>query len=256
MDNNKKNDLKFKSIVFSTQKQDVDKFRLPKKIFSLIIYFIILIAVIYFVFISDYFRIKNVKVENVKSVEIVDYLNQTLLGKNILFMLPGRYLEVLINKFPVLEEARIVRGLPDTIRIVVDERDQKFIWCNSEKCYEVDNNGYVFEETVKSDDVIVLKDMSNIKVNKLEQIVSKQFIGFFIQAIDGLKELGIVITEAQIKETTFKIEFITNENWKIIMDSSGSCDNQLYAVKQVIESNRSDIKEYIDVRVEGSVFIK
>jgi hypothetical protein len=40
------------------------------------------------------------------------------------------------------------------------------------------------------------------------------------------------------------------------MDSSASLKNQISALKQVIEKNRPDIKEYVDVRVEGFVYIK
>lgn len=253
----KKQDLKFRDIIFPTEKQRREtRFNLSKKIANYLFYLILFIASIYFIFLSDYFAIKNIKVENVKSIEIEDYVKMTLQGKNILFMMPGRYLKELIEKFPVLEEARIVRGLPNTVRVIVDERKQKLIWCNSSGCFEVDNNGYIFEETVKGDKDVVLRDLSNVKVNYLDKVVSKQFINFFINALEGFDKIGIKIEEAQIDQTTFKVDFVTEHGWKVIMDSGGNLENQLFAVEQVMNNNRSDIKEYVDVRVEGVAFIK
>ena len=253
----KKRDLKFTSIVFSTEKERREKrFEIPKKVINYLFYILLIILALYFVFVSDYFVIKEIKVENVKSVEIDDYVKMTLQGKNILLMMPGKYLEKLTEKFPVLEEARIVRGLPSTVRVIVDERDQKFIWCNSSGCFEVDNNGYIFEETVKGGDEIVLRDLSDIKVGYLDKVVSRQFIDFFMDALDGLSGIGLNIKEAQISQTTFRVDFMTQEGWRVIMDSNSPLENQLFATKQVVEKNRPDIKEYIDVRVEGVAFLK
>lgn len=249
-------DLKFRKILFQTEKPDKSLVSFPRKLITYFIYLLLVVAVVYFVFISDLFRIKNIKVENVKSIEIEDYVKISLQGKNILFMLPGRYLKELVERFPVLEQARIVRGLPNTVKVVVDEREYRFIWCNAENCYQVDNNGYILEKSVKTKNDIVLQDLGNVEVKDSQQVVSKQFIAFFLNALDQIKKMNLKIKEAQIKETTFKIDFITDEGWKIIMDSNASVDNQIYALQQVLEKNKSDIKEYVDVRVEGVAFVK
>lgn len=251
-----KDGLKFKKVVFSTEKQVEDRFNFPKAILSYAVYSLSFVAVIYFVFISGLFKIENISVENVRSAEIEDYVNMTLRGKNILLMSPGKYLRELAEKFPVLEEARIVRGLPSTVRVIVDEREQKFVWCNENDCYEVDNSGYIFEKTSDTKGAVILRDLGNVKVNQLEQVASKKFIKFFITALDEIKEAGVVVSEAQIEQTTFKVDFVTKDGWKIIMDTGGSLENQIYSLKQVMETNRSDIKEYVDVRVEGVAFVK
>ena len=250
-------DLKFQKVLFSTEKQKKEEeFKFSRKIVVYVAYLIIIGLAFYFVFISNFFRIKSISVENVKSVEIEDYVNSSLLGKNILLMLPGRYLEDLVAKFPVLEQARIVRGLPDTVRVIIDEREQKFIWCNLKACYEVDNNGYIFNEVEKTSAAVALTDLGNVEISELKQVASKNFIKFFVKALEQIGDAGIEVTEAQIDKTTFKLEFISAEGWRIIMDTSGSLNNQVSAVRQVFEKNKPDIHEYIDVRVEGVVFIK
>lgn len=254
--NSEKGDYKFKNVVFSTEKQVEDRFRFPRRIISWIIYSLLIIGAVYFVFISNIFTIKHVDAENVRSVEIKDYIHTSLLGKNILFMLPGRYLDELTKEFPVLREVRIVRGLPSTVRIVVDERKQKLIWCNLRECYEVDNYGYAYKKTKKDVSGVVIKDLGDIDINELQQVASKGFISFFINALEKLSKQDIKINEARINETTFRIDFVTHDGWIIIMDTSQSLNNQMSALNQVVENNKSDIHEYVDVRVEGVAYIK
>ena len=49
---------------------------------------------------------------------------------------------------------------------------------------------------------------------------------------------------------------MTVEGWQAILDSSSSLQNQISALAQVVKNNRADLKEYVDVRVEGVAYIK
>ena len=118
---------------------------------------------LYFFFVGTYFKIKDVVVEGVKSVEIADHLKRTLIGKNILLLRPGNYLRELSDNFPVLEESRIVRGLPSTVKVVASERRQVLIWC-ADICAEVDNYGFAYQEVKRPEDRVVLSDESGLPV--------------------------------------------------------------------------------------------
>jgi len=220
-----------------------------------IYYFILAGAIVYVVFFSSIFKIKTVETEGVKSVEIADYINISLTGRNILFFMPGKYLGELSKKFPVLSEARIVRGLPSTIKIVLSERKQVLVWCST-SCVEVDSFGFAYQEVPRPTDKIVLDDKTGVPVKVGDRVVSTQFISFYLSTLEELDKMNIKIIETRVDETTFKVNFKTSENWEIIIDSSESQKNQLSALKQVLETNRADVKEYVDVRVPGTVFVK
>lgn len=241
-------------IIGRTERQVIRKrinFGLVKTVF----YLLLIAAIIYCVAFSSVFKIKNVTVEGLKSVEIADYLKISLTGKNILFFLPGQYLENLTKKFPILQEARIVRGIPSTVRVIASERKQVLVWC-SDKCVEIDSHGIAYQEVLRPQDKIILDDKTNLPVNVGEQIVSSEFINFYLSVLEQMDQMGLKITESRIEETVFKVNFKTSDNWEIIMDSSESLKNQMSALKQVLETNRADIKEYVDVRVLGTVYIK
>lgn len=218
-------------------------------------YLCLISAATYFIFISGFFDVKKVEIEGVKSVEIADHINRTLLGKNILFMMPGTYLNDLAKKFPILEEASIVRGLPSTVKIAVSERRQVLIWC-TDRCFEIDNNGYAYEEIPRPTDKIVVVDKAGAKYELGNKIVTRDFISFFLEAVNKIEENSLKISEVEIRETTFKLAFVTSEGWKIILDPTESLSNQVFALKQVLEKNRPDIHEYVDLRVRGLAYIK
>lgn len=243
-------------IIGKTERQARAKPHLNSRFLKSLFYLLLTAAILYFIFFSGFFRIREIEVKGVKSEDIADYLHQTLIGKNILLLRTGAYLRTLSTKFPILEEARIERGLPGTVRVIVSERKQILVWCSKEKCWEVDNGGYAYQEIPRPTDKIVLNDESGMPIKSGDKIASVQFIRFFMQAIDEIEKLGIKINEARIQETTFKVNFKTSEGWEIIFDSFTSLKNQISALKQVLDKNRSDIHEYVDLRVEGTAYLK
>lgn len=218
-------------------------------------YVVFILAVVYFLGFSNFFKIKNIEMDGIKSIEVSDYLHQSLVGKNILFFMPGQYLPDLVSKFPILEQVKIVRGLPSTVRIIASEKVQVLTWC-ANGCFNIDNYGYAYETALPSSGKIVLTDKSGIDVKMGDKITSPEFIGFYLKTLERLKQMGIVIKDSRIEETSFKLIFKTQDGYDIIFDTSESMQNQLDALRQVKEKNRADIKEYVDLRVEGLAYIK
>lgn len=244
-------------VIKSTDQVKKEKKKINTKPLKSIFYLILLMLVLYFAIFSDFFKIKTVSIDGVKSVEILDHLNKTLIGRNILLMRTGHYLNDLSKTFPILEEASIVRGLPSTVKISVKERSQVMILCSgSGGCFEIDSNGYAYQKIQRPTDKVVLVDEKNFAIKETDQVFSKSFIKFFLDAIDELNKNSITIKEARMDETSFKIRFITSEGWAAVLDSSSNLQNQISAVKQAVDKNKSDIHEYVDVRVEGVAYLK
>jgi len=224
----------------------------PIKYFLLIL---IVLYVIYLVFLSPTFKIKTVEVRGIKSVEISDYIKRSLIGRNILFLRTGKFLRNLVKEYPVVEEAAMVRGLPDKVIIKSAERKQATVWC-SDQCFEIDIHGYAYQAIERPKDIIILDDSRRLKVEEGAQVASADFIAFYLEAIDELDKIGIKVIGGSIDETTFKLTLQTQDGYKVIMDSSELLKNQVSALDQVLKNNRGDLKEYADVRVGGVVYLK
>lgn len=218
-------------------------------------YIFIIIFILYFLLMSPVFKIKQVEIENAKSTEISDYITKNLLGKNIIILFPGKFLKELTNEFPIIEEAQVVRGLPSSIRVSIKERKRLLVWCSG-KCFELDIRGQAYQEIPRPSDKLVLNDRSNIEGEVGDQLVPDRFIDFYLKLIEELEQIGIGISDSFIDDTTFKLTVKTLDGYEIIFDTSGSLANQIDALKQIIEKNKTDIKEYVDLRVEGVGYIK
>ncbi|MFH1855487.1 MAG: hypothetical protein ABH810_03750 [bacterium] len=242
-------------IIRQTEKDKRSKSFSLKPLVS-VFYIIVGVAVCYFLFFSGVFSIKKIEISGIKSMEISDYMKQQLIGRNILLLRTGKFLYDSQRKFPSLSEVRLVRGLPETVKLVAKERNQVMIICSLENCFQVDNYGYAYQKIPKPKDKVVLNDKKNIKINEGERVVSESFIAFFLDALDEMNHLGLKVKSAEMEETTFKITFVTKDGFNIITDSSYSLKNQISALTQVIEKSKGDIHEYIDVRVEGVAYIK
>ena len=243
-------------IVLVTQAPLKEKQHINLKPFRTVFYLALIGAVLYCVFFSGLFRIRSIRIEGAKSHNISNYLEQSLVGKNILLMRPSAYLRDLEKKFPILQGATIVRGLPSTVRVIVAERRQVLIWCSSIDCKEVDQNGYVYREIPRPKNRVVIVDQLNAKYSIGDKITSKEFIDIFLTALDSIEANGLKISEVQVGETTFKLSFKTQDGWLVILDPTESLKNQMSALKQVLAKNRVDIHEYVDLRVEGLAYIK
>lgn len=241
-------------IIAATKKQKIRR-TLNLKPLKYAAYLIVTGVIVYEIFFSPLFKIKNIEISGIKSVEISDYVNISLKGRNILFLMTGRYLRELSQKFPILQEARIIRGLPSTVKLIASERKQVLVWC-ANICVEIDSHGFAYQQVPRPTDKVVLDDKTGTPLKIADRIVSTQFIEFYLGALEQLDAIGVKIASAHMDETTFKINLKTADGWEIILDSSESLKNQISAVKQTLDTNRADIHEYIDVRVHGTVYIK
>jgi len=252
-------DLRRREIFLKTQTQKKKReFRISPGISRLMkntIYFLVLIFLLYFIIFSPIFRVKDIEAEGIETVEIYDRIALDMIGKNIFFINISGYLKKITNDFPVIEQARVVRGLPSTLRVEIKERDAALIWCGK-KCFEIDNRGLAYREVEGSIERVFVKDKSDIEINMGDKIVSQKFVEFYQKSVEELERLGVGVGEAFVEDTTFKLTFKTNKNYLIIFDTSSPLENQIYALEQIIASDNGDINEYVDLRVEGLGYIK
>lgn len=246
-------------INFSTPRIRVGR-QWPRPNWKALFWLIALIILVWFLFISNYFKINQIIVYG----HISDPLKQdlsNLVGKNILTLYVPKYIANLQTRRPAVKTIRIERGLPDTLRIYIEERQQELIWQTGDKFYLLDNVGTAFGETIPPQpgetEKVTVVDLRGAEVKLGSVIVSPQFINFTKRLLEELpKETGLTIQQIQVQETTFNPEVVATDGFKILMDINLPLKAQLSAVKQVLDSNRDLVKEYIDVRVLGRVFVK
>lgn len=235
--------------------RELEKKKFPK--FFLIIFILIIIfgGLIYFLFYSSLFRIKNIIIEDSNSQ--VSNFCEKYKGSNILLFSSSRIEEEIIEKFPEVKDLEVIRGLPDTIKIRFQDRQSKIIWQTQGKNFLVDNSGQIYKETEDLSDLPQVKDNKDISVNIGQQVVSESFLNFLTELNSTFTQAnGFKINRFEINDTIFQVDALTDQGWTVIFDTTRKVTDQLSDLSKFLNEHKNEVIEYIDLRVEGRVYYK
>ena len=110
---------------------------------------------VYFLFFSQVFLIKEIKIsgnrsisseniENFARVGMSDAASGFISGNNFFFDKNEIVKSALTEEFSEIKSIEIKRIFPDALEIKIVEKEPTIIWCRFDDCYYIDNNGAVF----------------------------------------------------------------------------------------------------------------
>lgn len=256
---------------------DSDYFRQPKiyattlkekrqydsrKIIFWVILVVLLLILAWFLFFSSFFKIKKIIVSGSLNNEVSTEINQ-FIGRNLLTFRVSKIEKDLAQKQTSISSLQIFKGLPDTLKVKVNVREPKLLWVSEGKDYYIDENGIVFELSgfnpteEEKNKIFKIIDVKNAPVVTGTQIVSSDFVKFVTELNNNFNRIvGANITETRVNETTFQVEVVTDQNWRVYFDATRNLNNQLVSLKKIIDQYRDQIHEYVDLRVEGRAYYK
>ena len=227
---------------------------LEKRYLYLSLLFLGIAFIIWILFFSDVFDVKNVSIRGDASAESLAVI-ENLKGRNI-FLIGGKKAEKEIaNKQPGIKSIKVLRGIPNTVIIELVERDPSIVWESSGKRYLVDKEGFLYMEG-DSKQIRVVDD-KNLPVKYGDRVVDSAFVLYVKKLnLDFPSLLGLEIDSIKISETTFQIQVFTKNGIVIKMDTTRDTPEQISSIKYVMDNNKDDSKQLIDVRIPGYAYIK
>lgn len=138
--------------------------------------------VVYFLFFSQFFLIKEIKVsgnksisseniENVARMEVSDAMFGFIPGNNFLFNKNEMVKSALTEEFSEIKSIEVKRIFPNALEIKMIEKEPTIIWCRFDDCYYIDNGGVVF--TRADNDLKMDADKRIIKIIE-ERIIKEE----------------------------------------------------------------------------------
>lgn len=204
----------------------------------------------------------------VREVVVSGSLNQTvaealtrLKGSNIVLLRTEAIEHELPQHQSSIRELRIIKGFPSTLKIAVAVRAPIAAWQSGSDHFFIDRDGVAFQSEGElagtADGLPVVTDERAQPVTLGAPLVSRAFVAF-VGALDHdfSDQIGNAITSLSVGETTRQLTVHTDAGFLIRFDTTRSLDPQLTALRQVLDRSRSEIHEYVDLRVEGKVFYK
>lgn len=228
----------------------------PKLVFAVLILAVVG-YVAHFVFLGNFFRVKEIIIEGSDSEESQTEINK-LKGKNILLFSSKNIEKRVSNNEPGIFAITVLRGIPDTLRIKIQDREARMVWESEGKAFLVDKNGVIFiRPSVSIEGLPYVVDTANLPVEEGRQVAGEHFIRFVKELKENfVSKTGLDIAKMQIGESTFNLEVFTSPGFRVIFDTTREADTQLEALSIILRDHRDKIKEYADVRVEGWGYYK
>ena len=237
-------------------KKEREKIRINYK---LILYVAIFIAALFYVFLSGKFIVKEVIVDGNKLVpsdKIAAYGHK---GTNILFINSTSLRKQILEENPQIQDVQVIKGIPDAVKIVVLEHENKIVWQTAGSKYLVSTQGVVTKKLEDGDAYSepLVNDSKNIPVVLGTSIVSPNFIAFVTNINDKFFETtNIKPTYFEVPQTTFDLYLYTEAGFYVKFNTMRSSSKQLDNLKKVLVEKRNDVHEYVDLRIDGWAYYK
>lgn len=219
-------------------------------------------VVVYLFFFSPKFAIKDVIVEGNEFVAAERIVERVPVGRNIfLFNLADCREDILAN-LPEIKDVAIYRGIPNAVKLVVLERDGRLIWESNGVRYLVSTGGEVARKILPEEEAGFavyprIVDRRNFTVTPGTALVSPNFVSFITNLHEQFFDnTNIKPTFFEIDETTFDVVLHTEAGFSVKFNSMRASRKQLEDLKRVLVAKRPDIREYIDLRIDGWAYYK
>ena len=267
---------------------------LGSKIFKIInlILIIGILGCLYFFIFSDFYNISNIEVSGNQIISTDDILDITnnFLSKNKLFIFKNKNIFIFnrndlkkkISDEIVLSSIKIEKIIPNTIRIILTEKEAALKWQTNDQEYLIGKEGLVIKryynlstpkifqiETNKNDNnqpaeenFIKIKNLGNDQINLGDKVLNPQDVEFIIKiqqdlsAKDYLNPKNIMVPN---NLPQFLIIELVNgaQLYFNINDSIQSQLNRLnILIQEKIKKENMNRIEYIDLRLGESVYYK
>lgn len=183
---------------YNERKKNSKKECKKKRFRKLMLFAIILLLLYLFVFKTDYFNIKTIKVSGNKKLSYDKIVKASLCkkGENI-FKVDISNGEDSLLRLPYIKSCNIKRNFPNKITIEVQEREETGILSYNNQFAYIDKDGYILSIREKSGEVSlpIIFGLENFKLEEgdnLYEIVDNNNIEEFIRYGNELNVLGVM----------------------------------------------------------------
>lgn len=206
----------------TSKKANKKKNGTPKKLrkqAKVLLGFILFFVTVILVLCSSLFDIKNIEVEgNLKLSKERIISVSTLQNHTNIFKFNSRIVKGKIEEIAYIDNAEITRKFPSTVKIVIEERQPKYMLQFADSYVYINNQGYMLEISNEKLELPILigftTDLSNIKAGNRINVTDLKKMDMVIKIYEAIKSNGL-------GELVNKIDISNDKNYAIILENEG-----------------------------------
>ncbi len=213
-------------------------------------------GICYFFFFSPVFKIREVEVGTTQMVP-AERIEQITLknaeGKNIFLWRKEKVTSQIKREFPWVLEVFVYKGLPHTLKVILQEASPALNWYSQGRYYLVEEKGRVLKEA-KKEGLIVVEDEKNLPVKIGQKLVPASFVEFLQGFCEEGKKRGFSVEKFLIGESFFTVKAVLKNGLQLIITPTRAPEEmweQFIRAKEKIPPS-----EYVDLRFPQRVFVK
>lgn len=223
-----------------------------------------IIGILYFIFFSPIFLIKNIHLSSPIEREeefrekIINFLRENILKRENIWVLNlPRAKDGIKKVFWEIEDLEIKKKLPNTIFIKIKKREPAFnIFHKENEWFVIDRRGVIFRKEGE-------KRFLEIKGNFPQDmeigmvLIKEEHVDKILRVTESLSKMGLSFRSIFYGED--KIEIEENEGWRVIFSLENDIDTQLRKLEIFLRNllaEKRKLLEYVDVRFGNYVFPK
>lgn len=240
---------------------DPRKSRKIKIISLIVLLFGFILCLVYFLFFSGYFSLKNIKVTQeglTENSKMLDKYFQKLKNKNLILINTSDIKEKIEKDHPEFDNIKIKKIYPKTIEVDVSEYPIAANLINvtgdTQKKYIINSIGLSIQENTENPNLPYIKIKSDEPLDAKGTLIQKEKLEYIVGAIDYFQDkFAMKIFEAEYLVKARETHLKTEKYFYIWLDTTQPFSEQLQKLKKVVP--KLDIYNmplsYIDLRISG-----
>lgn len=240
---NNSNNKKAKGKKSKNKKDNKKKRTMTKgaKVLFSVIGAIVLLALL---FSSPLFNIKTIEVEGNSKVsdEKMISISSIQFHTNIFSMKKREAIEK-IKTNPYIEDVKIARKLPSTVKIDVIEREPRYMLQFADSYVYINNQGYMLEISNEALEVPILigftTDLSNIKAGNRINVEDLEKMNMVIKIFETVKsnDMGHLVSKIDISNEKNYTIILESEGKKVYLGDCSDLNTRILYLKAILEKS-------------------
>lgn len=221
------------------------------------------------VFFTDTFAVEAITVVDARphTTEAVAVIGESTMGQNMLFIQTPLLERRVLAELPQVRDVHILRKLPGTLKIIIQEKEPALLLLSSATYYLVDDQGIAYEQasldTLPGTPLPIIKNSDQTASVALgNPVLDAKFVSFVREAAEKLPDIaGAEVAEIRVPSLAAReVHVLFLNNWLIRFDTTRPLATQLDVLERLLEHTITEeeqaVIEYIDLRIPSRVYYK
>jgi hypothetical protein len=249
----------------------------PRRDFSSVIRFfkrlfgaILIVGCIYFFFFGPFFRVRTVEVEGAVLTSSTQFSDLVPRGGSLWLFSENSIIQKVLEN-PLVLSAEVFRGIPSTVRLVIQERTPAVAWYTGTTVVLLDADGFAFQaftpdklpsaSSVPGKTIAAIPHVYDTKALPVAlngQTASATFVHFVDVTQTQLKEYlpTLDFNRIEITDSTYDVTFVSTQGMRVQMNSLGDAGVQVRNLTRLVHQQKVTATSQVDLRIDRWAYVK